>query len=80
MINEYRVTRRYPYNSVNCVGKYDVSARQGYYVRAKNKQLAVANFVRGNSLLCDMDFVCGFDVQLFKRNIQTHETGCKSRK
>lgn len=40
-MNEYRCTRRSPYNSPNCPGHKDVLARQGYYFEVETEAEAL---------------------------------------
>jgi hypothetical protein len=39
ILKEYRCTRNASY-SHQCIGKYDLSARQGYYIKANNTEEA----------------------------------------
>ncbi len=58
MQNEYRCTRRALYKTEGCPGHTNLSARQGYYIRADSKEEALRTMAQ--------DFpkdVEGFDVQ-----------------
>lgn len=80
--NEYRCTRRGPYQG-DCPGKTDVSARQGYYIRAENEHSARVKLVamlETDGLYNLNDQLYGFDVQLWKENISAAYRGQVSRK
>jgi len=59
---EFRCTRRRPYIGCDCPGKKNLSARQGYYIRAETPDLAILQM--GEHFPEDRNF--GFDVQVWQ--------------
>jgi hypothetical protein len=45
-MNEYRCTRNYPYRHPDCFGHTNLSARQGYYLKAQSEPEAIAMMER----------------------------------
>ena len=57
---EFRITRPAVYSNPNCPGHKDVSARQGYYVRAESKEDAKRVF--REMVAKDRQRFCGIEV------------------
>jgi hypothetical protein len=74
MINEYRMTRRFPYK--DCSDPRDLERRQGYYIRARSETEAILlfdKFLHDKDIVTHGDMEHGYDCQLWKRGIAPHD-------